>query len=104
MALTVAQAFNLFKSKLELSQSSQEEVTIHHSAIREWLESYDSNIKTKLIGSLQRKTRIQPRPEDIFDIDILVILGSFNRWVPSGGITPDDVLSKVEDIVSERIY
>jgi hypothetical protein len=102
MALTVAQAFNLFKSKLELSQSFQDAVTIHHNAIRGWIELYDSNIETKLIGSLQRKTRIQPQSEDIFDIDILVILGRFNRWVPSGGIVPEDALSKVEDIVSDH--
>lgn len=102
MALTVAQAFNLFKAKLELNQSFQEEVTIHHNAIREWLESYNSTIETKLIGSLQRKTRIQPRSEDIFDIDILVILESFNNWVPSGGIKPEDALEEIENIVSEH--
>lgn len=102
MALTVAQAFNLFKSKLELIQSFQEEVTTHHNAVREWIESYDANIETKLIGSLQRKTRIQPQAEDIFDIDILVVLGSFNRWVLLGGIKPEDALSNIEDVVSEH--
>ena len=102
MALTVAQAFTQFKSKLELSQSFQEEVTIHHNAIREWIESYDSAVETKLIGSLQRKTRIQPRSEDVFDIDILVILGNFYNWVSSGGIKPGDALGKIEDIVSEH--
>jgi len=102
MALTVAQSFNLFQSRLELSQSFQEKVTMHHNAIRKWIESYDSNIKTKLIGSLQRKTRIQPRSEDVFDIDILVILGSFYSWVSSGGIKPEDALEKVEGIVSEH--
>lgn len=102
MALTVAQAFNQFKSRLELSQSFQDEVTTHHNAIRKWIESYDLNIGTKLIGSLQRKTRIQPRSEEIFDIDILIILGSFSKWVPSGGIKPEDALEKVEDIVNEH--
>ncbi|RJQ53114.1 MAG: nucleotidyltransferase [Nitrospiraceae bacterium] len=102
MALNITQAFNLFKSKLELSQSFQEEVTTHHNAIREWIESYDSTIETKLIGSLQRKTRIQPWSEDIFDIDILVILGSFYNWLPSGGIKPEDALEKIEDIVTEH--
>lgn len=29
---------------------------------------------------------------DEFDIDILVVLGSFTGWVPSGGITPDAAL------------
>ncbi|MBO8130805.1 MAG: hypothetical protein H0Z29_04700 [Candidatus Marinimicrobia bacterium] len=51
---------------------------------------------------MQRKTRIQPRSNDTFDIDILVILGSFARWVDVGGITPKDGLDKVEDIISEH--
>jgi len=102
MAITVSEAFNEFKSRLELSKSFQEKITVHHNAIREWIESYDPKIETKLIGSLQRKTRIQPCSNDAFDIDILVILGSFERWVSSGGITPRDALDKVEDIVSEH--
>lgn len=102
MAMTVSQAFNEFKSRLELSQSFQDKISTHHNAIREWIESYDPQIKTKLIGSLQRKTRIQPRSNDTFDIDILVILGSFERWVAIGGITPQDALDKVEDIISKH--
>ncbi len=102
MALTVAQAFNEFKSRLELSKTFQDKVTSHHNAIREWIESYDSGIETKLIGSLQRKTRIQPRSKDTFDIDILVILGSFYQWVQTGGISPADALDRIESIVSEH--
>jgi len=103
MTTNVLQTFNEFKSRLELSETLQEAVSTHHNAIRDWIEDYDSTIKTKLIGSLQRKTRIQPRPnKDSFDIDILVILGNFNRWVSSGGISPGDVLDKVEDIVSQN--
>ncbi len=102
MVTNVKQAFDEFKSRLELSNSFQEKVTIHHNAIRRWIESYDPKIKTKLIGSLQRKTRIQPRTSDTFDIDILVILESFERWVVTGGITPKDALDKLEDIVSEH--
>jgi len=102
MAVTVSKAFNEFKSRLELSKSLQEKVTTHHNAIRDWIESYDLKIETKLIGSLQRKTRIQPHSIDTFDIDILVILGSFERWVASGGITPKDALDKVGDIVSKH--
>jgi len=102
MATTISQAFSEFKSRLELSESFQKKITIHHNAIREWIENYGPKIETKLIGSLQRNTRIQPRSNDTFDIDILVILGSFERWVASGGITPKDPLDKVEDIISEH--
>lgn len=102
MATTVSQAFSEFKSRLELSEIFQEKIITHHNAIRNWIESYDPKIKTKLIGSLQRKTRIQPRSNDTFDIDILVILDSLERWVITGGITPKDALDKVEDIISEH--
>jgi hypothetical protein len=102
MATTISQAFREFKSRLELSKSFQEKITTHHNAIREWIENYDPKIETKLIGSLQRNTRIQPRSNDTFDIDILVILGSAERWVATGGITPKDALDKVEDIISEH--
>lgn len=103
MSFTVQQAFNEFGSRLELSQSYQNSVTTHHNAIRRWIESFEPDVKTILIGSLQRKTRIQPRPnQDSFDIDILVVLGSFQRWVSSGGISPWDALHKVEDVVSQN--
>ena len=103
MALTVAQAFDQFKSRLELNQSFQDAVTTHHNAIRSWIESYSTNIKTQLIGSLQRKTRIPPRPNgDTFDIDILIVLGSFARWVPFVGISPTLALKEVEHIVAQN--
>ncbi|MBI3616504.1 MAG: hypothetical protein HY211_08345 [Candidatus Omnitrophica bacterium] len=104
MALTVSEAFEEFRSRLELNQTFQDKVTTHHNAIREWIESYDPSIETKLIGSLHRKTRIQPRPSrDRFDIDILVILGDFFQWVePDRGISPKAALDKVEDVVSKN--
>lgn len=102
MATTVAQSFDEFRSKLELNASLQNAVSTHHNAVRKWIENYGLNIETQLIGSLQRKTRIQPRADkDSFDIDILVKLGSFGSWL-AGGITPSDALDKVENIVSQN--
>lgn len=101
--MTTEEAFNEFKSRLELNSTLQDAVTTHHNAVREWIESFDSSIETKLIGSLQRKTRIRPRADtDTFDIDILVILGTFKQWVTTGGITPLLALDKVENAVSEN--
>lgn len=81
--------FDKLKENLELSPTFQSEVSTRHNAIRSAIENISGKIEgTKLIGSLQRKTRIQPRTDDEFDIDILVILGTFDRWVPTGGITP----------------
>ena len=103
MATTISQAFNEFKSRLELSESFREKITTHYNAIRKWIESYDPQIETKLIGSLQRKTRIQPRTNDTFDIDILVILGEFHRIARDGrGVSPSDAIDKVYEIMKEH--
>ncbi len=103
--LTVSEAFEEFRSRLELSKTLQDAVTTHHNAVRKWLERYDPRIKTHLIGSLQRQTRIQPRPDkDTFDIDILVVLDSFVRWVAPGevGTTPAAALGTVKGIVTQN--
>lgn len=102
MSLTVEQAFQDFKSNLELSETLQDAVTTHHNAIRNWIELNDPAIKTQLIGSLQRNTRIQPCNDDCFDVDILVVLGSFYNWLSSGGISPADALNKLENVVSDN--
>ncbi len=95
MVHTVKQAFEILKSNIELSDSFQEIISTHHKAVRKCIERFDSNIETKLIGSLQRKTRIKPSEGDIFDIDILVILGGFREWGYSGdGISPYQALKK----------
>ena len=103
MATTISQVFSEFKSRLELSESFQKKITTHHNAIREWIENYDPKIETKLIGSLQRNTRIQPRSKDTFDIDILVISGEFHRIATDGsGVSPSDAIDKVYEIMKEH--
>lgn len=103
MATNILQAFKEFKSGLELSDTLQEAVTTHHEAIRNWIESYGSHIETRLIGSLQRNTRISPRSGDIFDIDILVILGEFHKISEDGtGISPSDAVDKLYKIMKEH--
>jgi len=95
------EAFLKLKGNLELNKSFDEIVQQKHNAVRSVLENNLSNIETKLIGSLQRKTRIQPRPDDDFDIDILVVLGEFNAWVISGGTTPQDAIKSVYDGIGQ---
>ncbi|MDD5639108.1 MAG: hypothetical protein PHO28_04355 [Candidatus Pacebacteria bacterium] len=103
MAANISQAFSEFKSRLELNDALQDAVTTHHKAIRNWIESYKPDIETQIIGSLQRKTRIQPRVGDIFDIDILVILGNFHSWtLSSQGVSPDEALNEVDKIMREH--
>jgi len=91
----INEVFLKLKSNLELSESFDEVIQQKHNAVRSVIENNLTNTDTKLIGSLQRKTRIQPRPEDDFDIDILVILGEFSSWVSTGGITPQDAIRSV---------
>jgi hypothetical protein len=103
MAIDVKQAFNEFKSRLELSDTLQKAITTHHNAIRRWIEDYHPNIETKLIGSLQRKTRIQPRANDTFDIDILVIFGDFYPPRPgSRVVSPSEVLNTLDEMMREH--
>jgi hypothetical protein len=91
----LGEAFQKLKSNLELNERFDEVIQQKHNAVRSVIENNLPNTNTELIGSLQRKTRIQPRPEDDFDIDILVILGEFAKWVPTGGITPQDAIRSV---------
>lgn len=103
MAINISQAFNEFKSRLELNNTLQEAVTTHHETIRSWVESFKSTIKTELIGSLQRKTRIQPRTNDTFDIDILVVLGEFHGIAKDGtGVSPSDAIDELYKIMRKH--
>jgi len=103
MATNISQAFNEFRTRLEINDTLQMAITEHHKSIRNWIESYEQNITTKLIGSLQRKTRIQPRTKDIFDIDILVVFGKFLPCrFGSRGVFPDEALNKLDEIMREH--
>jgi hypothetical protein len=97
--------FLKLKQNLEPNPSFDQTVQARHAAVRSTLQNKGAAIKeTKLIGSLQRKTRIQPRPDDQFDIDILVVLGEFNRWLTPGdpnGITPEIALNYVYTSVNQ---
>jgi hypothetical protein len=95
------EAFQSLKGNLEPSQTFDAKISQHHNAVRGVVQNSHPGTDTKLIGSLARKTRIQPRDQDTFDIDILVILGTFNNWVSVGGITPQQATSTVHAILDE---
>lgn len=79
--MTVSETFEQFLSGLELDKSYQEIVEDRHAAVRDYLESRLPGVRTQLIGSLQRRTRIDPLTglQD-FDIDILVELSNDGRF------------------------
>ncbi len=97
-------AFQKFKSNLELNETFEDTIQRRHNAVRSVIENNGHNIETKLIGSLQRQTRIQPKEGDAFDIDVLVVLGSFYNWLPAGspgGVTPQAAMETLHEVVSE---
>lgn len=96
----LSEGFEKLKSNLELNDSFESVIETHHKAVRSVIKNAAPGINSKLIGSLQRHTRIQPREGDKFDIDILVELGSFYGWV-SQGITTHDALNKLGEYVSQ---
>lgn len=96
----IHQSFLNLKSNLELNDSFGEVIQQKHNAVRSLIENSGLNVDTKLIGSVARKTRIQPLSEDeTFDIDILVVLGEFTGWTNYGGISPRDALACVQSVV-----
>lgn len=99
--MTLSEAFETFRSRLELDPTYDSIVQQHHSAIRNYIKRSIPQARTQLIGSLQRRTRIDPLTGlSGFDIDILVQLGTFTAWAPMGrGITCDDALNTLENAI-----
>lgn len=97
-----AEAFQKLKSNLELTDTFNQLISQKYNAVKSRIGNTRPNPDVKLIGSLQRKTRIQPRPGDTFDIDILVHMGEFNRWVPHDqGTSAQQALVELNNIVRE---
>jgi predicted nucleotidyltransferase len=100
----LTKAFEKFRENLELKPTFDSLIQQKHKAVRDVVEKKISGSKTKLIGSVGRKTRIHPREKDDFDIDILVEMGSFTGWVSTGGISPGVAETKLKTAIesSER--
>lgn len=92
--------FEKLRTNLELDPTLEGRVTTKHTAIRDYLKNNHPGFQdSHLIGSLQRKTRIRPDSGIGFDIDILVVLGSFAQWVASGGIAATDAMAALTTTV-----
>ena len=98
--------FLTLKSNLELSSTFAKSIETRHNAIRAYLGNNHPEYKdSKLIGSLQRKTRIHPGQGGKFDIDIIVVVGSCYGWVPVGGVHPQEALDKLhQTILDSDLY
>lgn len=95
-------AFSKLRENLELGDTLSGLVEQRHTAIRSALKNIDPSLESKLLGSLQRKTRIHPRKGDKFDIDILAVMGAFNVWLLDGsGVTAVAALQRADNILNE---
>ena len=100
----IQEAFQKLRTNLELNDTFDVLIQQRHNAVRSVIENNMGTVNTKLIGSLQRKTRIQPKQNGTFDIDILVVLGSFYNWLPlgaPGGVTPAAAMQTLHEAVNE---
>jgi hypothetical protein len=94
--------FLKLKSNLEFNQALTDQVSTKHNAVRDYVKNNNTKVKdSKLIGSLQRKTRIHPGTNGKIDIDIVVIMGEFYNWVSSGGVSPQDALTELHSTVAD---
>jgi hypothetical protein len=82
--------FSKLRQNLEPNPTFAGVIETRHAAVRSALAT-----NSHLIGSLQRKTRIQPNDGETFDIDVLVVLDEFRGWVASGGITSPAAIQHV---------
>jgi hypothetical protein len=90
--------FEKLRQNLEPNPTFDGVIQTRHASVRAQLAP-----RSHLIGSLQRKTRIQPLPDQTFDIDIVVVLEDFVGWAPMGGsgTTPQTAIQVVLDRVHD---
>jgi Second Messenger Oligonucleotide or Dinucleotide Synthetase domain len=102
---TLNERFFKLKENLEPGEVLGSLISQRHNAVRDFIKNHNSTVvDAKLIGSVRRKTRIAPRTGDNFDIDILIIMGSFSVWLPAGdpaGVTAQQALNNLHRTVGQ---
>lgn len=94
--ITVADAFKKFRSRLELTDSEQEDASRRHKEIRDYLKTKFDIERDFLTGSYKRWTKTKP----LKDVDIFCVLGekeTHRRKNP-----PADLLKAFEDALVEK--
>lgn len=101
----IEDTFRTLKSNLELTQTFQDKISRQYNAVKSVIENNHATVKRVVqIGSVGRKTRIMPKAgaNAEFDIDMLVVLGEFDRWVPDGqGISKEMAMESVQTAVKQ---
>lgn len=94
--LSVYDAFEKFRSRLELTPTEQDDVTNKHTEMKEFLYSKFSLQNALLTGSYKRDTKTKP----LKDVDIFCIFKDDSkkyRWE-----SPDKVLNDFTTVLSEK--
>jgi hypothetical protein len=95
--MTVTEAFNTFKSELELPDSKQARASTAQQDIRARITDHLYVADSLLTGSYPRHTKIYP----LDDIDILLIrnTGKVNVSTDGSGISPSQALDQVAEAI-----
>jgi hypothetical protein len=95
--MTVTEAFDIFKSELELPDSKQEEASKAQQELRAKISNYLYVPESLLTGSYPRHTKINP----LDDIDILLVRTAerFGLATNGSGVFPQTAIDEVADAV-----
>jgi Second Messenger Oligonucleotide or Dinucleotide Synthetase domain len=94
--ITVAEAFKKFRSRLELTDREQDDVSRRHNEIRDYMNTKFDIQRDILTGSYKRWTKTKP----LKDVDIFCILGDKERHRRDK--PPADLLKAFEDALVEK--
>src|SRR5437870_12935763 len=99
--MTVSDAFETFKSELELPDRKQKEAAEAQQTIREAIKNHLYVPNSFLTGSYARYTKIDP----LNDIDVFLVRNDSPTGVRTdgGGVKPDEAISQVADAVGKAI-
>jgi predicted nucleotidyltransferase len=89
----VDDAFDKFRTRLEITKSEQEDAAARHASLRDLLRSKLPVKEDFLTGSYPRDTKTKP----LRDIDVFIVLGDVTEKDD-----PNDVLDRVAGVLRER--
>lgn len=94
--ITVAEAFEIFRRRLELTKTESEDAQRRHTEVRECMRASFQVDRDFLTGSYARDTKTKP----LKDIDIFFVLGKDERhW---RGKAPSAILAAFEDCLVKK--